>query len=125
MAARKRKTTKKKASKRKSPTHIRRSAAAMGAGVTGGETVWERNNWEIEIYKGAFEPEYLGYRFVIHNKKTWASEYPLRYSDGLIAFDRPEAIPKYVKAALVRAYEQYLGGPAYLSRYPDRSYSRY
>jgi len=125
MTTRKKKTTKKKASKRKGPTRVRRSAAVMGAALNGAQTVWKRNNWEIQIYRNEFEPEYLGYRFIIYNKKTWASEYPLRYDDGLIAFDRPEAIPKYVKAALVRAYEQYLGGPAYLSRYPDRSYSRH
>lgn len=121
----KKKATRKKASKRKRPTHVKRSAAAMGAGVIGGETVWRRNNWEIEIFRGPFEPTYLGYRLVIHNKKTWFSEYPVRYDDGVIAFDRPEAIPKYVKEALVRTYERYLGDPAYLRRYPDGTVSRY
>lgn len=120
--ATRRRTTKKKASRRKAP---KKKSTRKKAGREGGQTVWKRNNWEIEIFRGPFEPTYLGYRLAILNKKTWFTEHPVRYDNGLIAFDRPEAIPKYVKEALVREYERYLGGPAYLRRYPDGSVSRY
>jgi len=122
MASRKRKT-KKKATRKKAPTKkatrkkaSKRSSADISLMETG--RVWKRNNWEIEIFKGVWNPDSI----VLNNKKTYQTYYGLRDDDGAIIFDRPEGIPKYVKEAAVRAYERYLGVPAYLGRNPDGSF---
>lgn len=31
------------------------------------------------------------------NLKTWVTDYPVQYLDGEIGYDRPEAIPAYIK----------------------------
>lgn len=124
MASRKRKT-KKKATRKKAPTKkatrkkaSKRSTADISLMETGIATVFKRNNWEIEIVKGVWNPDYI----VLTNKKTYQSYWGVRDDDGAIIFTRPEDIPKYVKEAAVRAYERYLGVPAYLGRNPDGSF---
>ena len=131
MAARKRKATKRK--KRRGPwIHTDWENALRQYPKSSGNihVIWRKNNWEIAITRIHAHGPGAGWRsrqygLVITNPKEGNVQYPIRHDDGLIAWDWPESVPKYVQEATVKAYEDYLGGPAYLRRYLDGSYSRY
>lgn len=63
---------------------------------TEGPRVWERGDWYIVREQNAsgsalFRPV---------NAKTGATDWPVMYSDGRIAYDRPESLPAAVRAAV-------------------------
>ena len=66
--------------------------------------VWSKNNWMILLRREG--DENWDPSFTVLNEKTGFADYPIKYDSGVIAFDRPDAIPQYVQKALEDAYRQ-------------------
>jgi len=63
---------------------------------TEGPRVWERGDWYIVREKNASGSDL----FRPINAKTGATDWPVMYSDGRIAYDRPESLPTAVYVAV-------------------------
>jgi len=65
-----------------------------------GPRVWNRGDWYIVAERNAsgsplFRPI---------NRRTGATDWPVCYADGRVAYDRPEAIPACVRSAVEALY---------------------
>ncbi len=63
--------------------------------------LWRRNKWRIEWYDP--QAKWRGFYVVGENH----AEHPTVYFDGSIAYDRPEAVPKYVQKAVAQLAQKY------------------
>lgn len=63
---------------------------------------FEKKNrpWRAEVR--TWEDRPLRYVVVTNGQDI---DYPIKYSDGRIAYDRPEQLPQYVRPLVIKAYE--------------------
>jgi len=67
--------------------------------------LWSRNNWRIEWYDPA--AKWRGFHVTGKTHVDHPTVYSLTKVGADVAYDRPESVPKYVKAAVSRLAHQY------------------